>query len=114
MATPTTDGVTIVNTALEYRDGSAAAVAETSTGFTAGTIAGARKSTMPETGPTGGEHGFDPATQICPRAAVPLVIPFTAQVTPWLALSATAAANNTSCPAFTVADAGEIVTAIPS
>jgi hypothetical protein len=88
-------------------------MADTSTGFTVGTVAGARNSTTLEEGPAGGEHGFEPATQICPRAGIPLVIPFTVQVTPWFVLPATLAASNCSCPVSTVAEAGEIVTATP-
>lgn len=50
-------GPVMITIATPLRAGSAALVAVTVTGFEDGTAAGARKSTLPETGPIGAMHG---------------------------------------------------------
>jgi hypothetical protein len=84
----------IVTIALPLFEASAWLVAVSCTGLVTGTDAGAKKSTLPETGPTGAEHGFDPVTHIWPDVTFPLAIPFTDQVTDASALFVTVAVND--------------------
>lgn len=67
---------------------------------------------LPETGPAGGEHGFDPLTQIWPIAVLPFATPFTNQVTVVSALPATFAANDWRWLTVTVALLGATFTAM--
>jgi hypothetical protein len=60
---------------------SAALVAVTVTGSDEGTTAGARKSTLPGTGPAGATQGTEAGWQIWPRVALPSGIPLTDHVT---------------------------------
>jgi hypothetical protein len=83
----------IVTIALPLFEASAWLVAVSCTGFVPGTDAGAKKSTLPEMGPTGGVQGFDPLTHIWPVVRFPLAIPFTDQVTDASALFVIVAAN---------------------
>jgi hypothetical protein len=74
-------GPVMMTIALPVRVESAALVAVTVTGFDAGTIAGARKSMLPEAAPVGARHGTVAGWQIWPRIVFPLVTPLTDQVT---------------------------------
>jgi len=67
--------------ALPARDGSARLVAVKITGFVVGTDCGATKSTLPDVGPAGAAHGFDPVWQTSPTLVLPFAIPFTVHVT---------------------------------
>jgi hypothetical protein len=75
-------------------EASAWLVAVSCTGLVTGTDVGAKKSTLPEIGPTGGVQGFDPVTHIWPDVRFPLAIPFTDHVTDASALFVTVAAND--------------------
>ncbi len=74
-------GFVITIVALPLFDGSARLVAVRTTGFVAGTDCGATKSTLPDAGPVGATHGFDPVWQTCPAAVLPFATPFTVQIT---------------------------------
>ena len=73
-------GPVIITIAMPVRVGSAALVAVTVTGFDVGTVAGARKSMLPEAGPVGAMHGTVAGLQIWP-IVFPLATPFTDQLT---------------------------------
>jgi len=77
-----------------------------------GTDAGAKKSTLPETGPTGGAQGFDPVTHIWPVARFPLAIPSTDHVTDASALFVTVAVNEVRWLTGTEAVGGIMFTAM--
>jgi len=62
-------------------DESALLVAVSTTGLDAGTVDGARKSTLVAVGPEGGWHGFVPVKHTCPSVAFPLAMPLTVQST---------------------------------
>ena len=74
-------GPVMITIAMPVRVGSAALVAVTVTGFDVGTVAGARKSMLPEAGPVGAMHGTVAGWQIWPRIVFPLATPFTDQLT---------------------------------
>src|SRR5271156_3083094 len=74
-------GPVMITIAMPLRVGSAALVAVTVTGSDVGTIAGARKSMLPETEPVGARHGTVAGWQIWPRIVFPLATPSTDQVT---------------------------------
>jgi len=74
-------GPVMMTMALPVRVGSAALVAVTVTGSDVGTVAGARKSMLPEAAPVGAMHGTVAGWQIWPRSVFPLVTPLTDQVT---------------------------------
>jgi hypothetical protein len=103
----------VINTvALPLLEASASLVAVSSTGLVPGSAAGARKSTLPETGPAGGEQGFDPLRHIWPVVRFPLTIPFTDHVTDASALFVTLAANDFRWLTGTEAEGGETLTAM--
>jgi hypothetical protein len=83
----------IVTVAAPLFDVSAWLVAVTSSGFTAGALAGARTSTLPALAPLGGTHGFDPLVQIFPTLAFPFATPATDHVTVVSAVFVTVAEN---------------------
>jgi len=74
-------GPVMITIALPVRVGSAALIAVTVTGSDVGTVAGARKSMLPEAGPVGATHGTVTVWQIWPRIVFPLATPLTDQVT---------------------------------
>jgi len=74
-------GPVMITIAMPLRVGSAALVAVTVTGSDVGTVAGARKSMLPETEPVGARHGTVAGWQIWPRIVFPLATPLTDQVT---------------------------------
>jgi hypothetical protein len=102
--------VTIADPLLEV---SAWLVAVTGSGFTAGTLAGARKSTPPALAALGAAHGFDPLTQICPTLAFPFTTPATDHVTAVSEVPATAAENDVRCSVPIVAVGGATFTVTP-
>jgi len=67
--------------AMPVRVESAALVAVTVTGSDVGTVAGARKSMLPEAATVGAMHGTVAVWQIWPRSMFPLAVPLTDQVT---------------------------------
>jgi hypothetical protein len=100
----------IVTSALPDTAGSNAAMAVSRSGLAAGIEEGARKSTLPATGPLGATQGLDPATQIWPSMELPLGIPFTVQLTAWLDASRMLAENESRWPVRMLADGGEMTT----
>ena len=74
-------GPVMITIAMPVRVGSAALVAVTVTGFDVGTVAGVRKSMLPEAGPVGAMHGTVAGLQIWPRIVFPLATPLTDQLT---------------------------------
>jgi len=103
----------IVTVADPLFDASAWLVAVTSSGFTPGTLAGARKSTLPALAPLGATHGFDSLTQICPTLAFPFTTPATDHVTLASDVFVTVAENEARCAAPTVAVGGATLTVTP-
>jgi hypothetical protein len=79
-------------------------------GFTAGIVAGARKSTDVPLGSAGAMQGLDPDAQIWPMLAFPFAMPFTNQETAPSVLPDKLAAREMRCPGAMVADAGDILT----
>src|SRR5580704_13991367 len=92
--------------AVPLRDESSLLVAVIATGFTAGTNEGAMYSTLPESGPEGGTHGFVPVRQIWPTSELPLGTPFTIQVAVVSGVFVTIAAKLALVFTATVAVAG--------
>jgi hypothetical protein len=74
---------------------SAALTADALTGFGAGMAPGARKSTGPTVLFVTGWQGFEPATQIWPRFALPPAIPLTLHITAMFELPFTCAVSVT-------------------
>jgi hypothetical protein len=87
-------------------------VAVSWTGPVTGTDAGAKKSTLPETGPLGVLQGFDPMTHIRPAIELPFGIPFTDQVTDGSAVLVTVAVNDLRWLTGTEAEEGVMLTTI--
>lgn len=102
----------IITIALPLLEPSASLVAVKSTGLVPGTVAGARKSTLPETGPAGAAQGFDRARHIWPVVKFPLGIPFTDHVTAASAVFETVAANDFRWFTGTEAEGGATLTAM--
>lgn len=100
----------IVTCALPLCDGSAWLVARSVTGFPAGTAAGARYSTLPETAPPGAAQGFVPGRQTCPTLEFPLAIPLTPQLTAVFDEFRTLAMKLARVETGTLAEPGETVT----
>ncbi len=103
----------IVTVADPLFDASAWLVAVTSSGFTAGTLAGARKSTLPALAPLGATHGFNPLTQICPTLAFPSETPATDHVTAVSDVFVTVAESESRCAGPIVAVGGITLTVTP-
>ena len=103
-------GPEIATIAFPLFDASARLVATSVTGFVAGTAAGARKSTLPLTGPAGAAHGFEPLKQTCPTTVLPFGTPFTVHLTAVSDVLATFAVNDLRWLTETVADPGETLT----
>jgi hypothetical protein len=102
----------IITIALPLFEESAWLVAVSCTGFVPDTDAGAKKSTLPETGPMGGVQGFDPVMHIWPEVRFPLAIPFTDHVTDASAVFVTVAANDCRWLTGTEAVGGIMLTAM--
>jgi hypothetical protein len=68
---------------------------------------------LPEIGALGATQVPDPLRQICPTAALPFAIPFTAHVTVVSGVFATAAVNIACWVEARVAVGGEMFTVIP-
>ena len=100
----------IVINATPLRETSAWLVAVSTTGFIAGANAGARKSTLPETGPAGGVHGFVPDMHTWPTLALPLGMLLTDQVTLASGVFPTVAVNDARWLNARFAEAGETLT----
>ena len=96
--------------ALPLRDGSARLVAVRTTGSVAGTDCGATKSTLPDAGPVGATHGFDPVRQTCPTVVLPFVTPFMVQVTAVSVVFITVGVNVMRWLVASVAAAGATLT----
>jgi hypothetical protein len=102
----------IITIAVQLFAASAWLVAVSWTGLVTGTDAGAKKSTLPETGPLGAVQGFDPLTHIWPAIELPLRIPFTDHVTDGSAVFITVAANDFRWLTGTEAEEGVMLTTI--
>src|SRR5208282_3101749 len=81
----------MVKSAAPCAAGLASLVARTLTTFGIGGASGARYSTGPANGPFGAWHGELAGKQMSPPAMLPLIEPFTSQVTFWSATPSTVA-----------------------
>jgi len=103
----------IVAVADPLREASARLTAEIVTGLAPalGTADGARKSTLPATGPAGATQGFEPPIQIWPELAFPFAMLLMNHETAASGVPETAAVRATRCAMGTEDDGGEMLTA---
>jgi hypothetical protein len=98
----------IVMMALAVFEESARLVAVIVMEFGEGTVAGARKSTAPESAPDGAAHGLEFATQIWPTVEFPFGAPLTDQETATSDVPETLAASEMRWLVVTVWEGGEM------